>query len=91
MSLAKWTFRVLLCAGMARPRTKQPYNAVLPQRLRELRHKTGLTAAALGERVGVSDRQIYRYEWGTSRPPEHVLERLAKALGRRAAWLLGWS
>jgi transcriptional regulator with XRE-family HTH domain len=76
---------------MPRPRTKRIYTATLPARLRELRRKRGLSAAALGALVGVSDRQIYRYEWGASRPPEDVLRRLAEQLGRRPGWLLGWS
>jgi transcriptional regulator with XRE-family HTH domain len=73
---------------MATP--KEP-KATFPGRLRRLRLERGLSARALADDVGISDRQIYRYEWGTSNPPQDVIERLAKRLGRSPQWLLGWA
>lgn len=63
----------------------------LPARLRRMRVERGLSARALGDAVGVSDRQIYRYEWGTSFPSTETVLRLAKVLGKSPAWLMGWS
>lgn len=72
---------------MARQKT---LNA-LPLRLRKLRHDRGMSARDLGAAVGVSDRQIYRYEWGKSQPPEHMVRALAAFFRKKPQWLLGWA
>jgi transcriptional regulator with XRE-family HTH domain len=66
-------------------------NRKLSARLRQRRIERNLTARALGDKVGVSDRQIYRYEWGTSTPSMETVRRLAKYLGKSRSWLMGWS
>ena len=71
--------------------TTKEMSAALPGRLRRLRLQRGLSARALAAEVGISDRQIYRYEWGTSVPPTDVVERIAKHFGRSPQWLLGWT
>ena len=63
----------------------------LPTRLRRMRIERGLSARALGDKIGVSDRQIYRYEWGVSVPSADTVERLASCLGKSPQWLMGWS
>lgn len=73
---------------MATPKKSPP---AFPGRLRTLRLAQGLSARELADEVGISDRQIYRYEWGKSNPPQDVIERLARRLGRSPQWLLGWS
>ncbi len=63
----------------------------LSGRLRELRRERGVTARAVGDAVGVSDRQIYRYEWGTSSPTTATVQKLAKYFRTSPAYLMGWS
>ena len=58
-----------------------PEGGDLGQALRILRADKGLTAVELGERVGVTQTAISRYELGTRRPSPETLERIADALG----------
>ena len=47
-----------------------------PNRLAETRKTRGLTQEALGDSVGLTKLQIYRYEKGTSQPTLDVLKKL---------------
>jgi transcriptional regulator with XRE-family HTH domain len=51
------------------------------ERLRELRHKAGLTQEALADAAGVPLPSLRGYEQGTREPFWHVLLRLARGLG----------
>jgi transcriptional regulator with XRE-family HTH domain len=51
-----------------------------PNRLAETRKTRGLTQEALGESVGLTKLQIYRYEKGTSQPTLDVLKKIAVTL-----------
>jgi len=48
--------------------------------LRRLRHERGLSAAALGELVGVRGNTVTRWETGVRRPPPQRIEALNEAL-----------
>lgn len=58
-------------------------------RLRQVRELRQLSQKDLGERVGTSDKQIYRYENGTNEPTADILTRIAQALEVSADYLLG--
>ena len=47
----------------------------------ELRRKAGLTQEQLGERLGVTNKTVSRWETGTYMPPIESLEVLSKELG----------
>ena len=51
-----------------------------PNRLAEIRKERGLTQEGLGESVGLTKLQIYRYEKGTSQPTLDVLKKIAVTL-----------
>lgn len=51
-----------------------------PNRLAETRKERGLTQESLGESVGLTKLQIYRYEKGTSQPTLDVLKKIAVTL-----------
>ena len=51
-----------------------------PDLLASARKNKGLTQEALGELVGLTKLQIYRYEKGTSQPTLDVLKKLALVL-----------
>ena len=55
-------------------------NSVLPQRLRELRKKAGLTQEELAERVEVHLNTISRWELGIDTPKTWKIKLLAEAL-----------
>ena len=59
------------------------------QRLRSMREMRQLSQADLGDRVGVSDKQIYRYEPGMNDPTAEVLLRMSRELECSADYLLG--
>ncbi len=48
-----------------------------PDQLSQVRKKRGLTQEALGELVGLTKLQIYRYEKGSSQPTLEVLKKIA--------------
>ena len=56
--------------------------------IRALREKAALTQAALGERIGVSDKTVSKWETGKGYPDITLLEPLAAALGVCVAELL---
>ena len=51
-----------------------------PDNLATARKSSGLTQEALGELVGLTKLQIYRYEKGSSQPTLEVLKKLAVCL-----------
>lgn len=51
-----------------------------PERLAATRKHKGLSQEALGELVGLTKLQIYRYEKGSSQPTLEVLKKIALAL-----------
>src|SRR5574338_77966 len=55
--------------------------ADLGERLREVRVGLGLTQAAFGELLGVTDQTVSDWEGGRSRPTKTKLERLARKVG----------
>jgi transcriptional regulator with XRE-family HTH domain len=59
------------------------------QRLARLRRARALTQAELGEKIGISRRNVAYYESQTSRPPAHVLDKIASVLRVSADELLG--
>lgn len=58
-------------------------------RLRRLRTDRGLTQTELGQIVGVSFRQIHKYECGTNRISTSAVVRLARALNVSPGALFG--
>lgn len=50
-------------------------------RIREARHKAGLTQIALGEAAGLSRTSITNIEMGNQQPTVHALWRIAEAAG----------
>jgi transcriptional regulator with XRE-family HTH domain len=52
-----------------------------PSALRHRRRECDLTIAQLAERVGVSPRQVVRYETGEQIPSVRVAQRIADVLG----------
>jgi transcriptional regulator with XRE-family HTH domain len=50
------------------------------ERLTTLRKKRGFTQESLGEAIGITKTQIYRYESGGSQPTLDVIKNLAIAL-----------
>lgn len=57
-----------------------------PERLKRARKAAGLSLRALGERIGVSQTTIKKYEDGINTPNSSQLIKLAKALGVRAEY-----
>ncbi len=51
-----------------------------PNRIQEVREEAGMTRRDLASRVGVSARQIIRYETGEQSPTLRVAERIADVL-----------
>ncbi len=51
-----------------------------PERLAALRKKSQFTQEALGDQIGLTKAQIYRYEKGTSQPTLEVLKNIAITL-----------
>ena len=61
------------------------------ERLKKLRDEKGMTLAQLGERIGVSEATVQRYECGEIRNPKHErIVALANALGVKEGTLMGW-
>lgn len=51
-----------------------------PEHLAHIRKERGLTQEALGDLIGLTKLQVYRYEKGTSQPTLDVLKKIALAL-----------
>lgn len=58
------------------------------EKVKKLRKQAGYSAATLGARVGVTGRQIRRYEAEASQPPVGVAQRIAEAVGVPVSHLL---
>jgi transcriptional regulator with XRE-family HTH domain len=67
--------------------TPNPRYSGLPARLRKARKQSGLTSAALGQRVGRGAEVASYVETGHRLPTCETLARLASGLGVSAAWL----
>lgn len=61
------------------------------QRIKAARINLGLSQSDLAKAAGVAPGQINRYEFGTNRPRDHILNKLAVALSVQVAWLAGVS
>lgn len=51
------------------------------ERIRELRNDRGMTQKELGERAGIAEPTIRRYELGKLNPKFETVQKIAKALG----------
>lgn len=61
------------------------------QRMKSRRKAIGLSAERVAEALGISPATIYRYENGDiEKIPIDRLEKIAKAIGTSAAYLMGW-
>ena len=58
------------------------------ERVRQLRHSSGLTQAALAERARLTTQAVSRVERGARTPTLETLEKLAAALGVRLGALV---
>ena len=56
-------------------------SASIPNKIRELRLKRGLTQAELGDLVGTAQNNVARYELGQRGLDEELMRKFAKALG----------
>lgn len=63
----------------------------LPERLKEMRVKAGLTQQELGEKLGLGKSTISEWESGKRMPGLELVEDIAKALGIDPWYLMGWS
>ncbi len=59
------------------------------ERIRELRKEQGLTQKELGERAGIAEPTIRRYELGRLNPKFETVKKIAKALGVPASCVYG--
>ena len=60
-------------------------------RIKELRHKAGLTQTDLAKLIGVSKQNLYKYENGIiTNIPSDKIEALAHVLNTTPAYLMGW-
>ena len=65
--------------------------AVINEKIKEARARSGLTFEEVAARVGVSKQTIHKYETGIiSNIPSDKIELLAKALGTSPSFLMGW-
>jgi transcriptional regulator with XRE-family HTH domain len=61
------------------------------ERLRRIREEMGISQEDLGERLGLGNRQIWRYENNETRPSSEIVASIAKSLNVSADFLLGLS
>ena len=59
------------------------------ERIRELRHESGLSAVKLGKEVGLSDGAIINWENGKRVPTIEVIYKLSKFFNVTSDYLLG--
>ena|SRR5258708_34716570 len=62
---------------------------MLGSRLRQLRQKSGYTQEQLAERLGIGDRQIWRYETNATDMSTDLLAKIADELKVSSDYLLG--
>lgn len=66
-------------------------NNSIASRIKQLRHKEGLTQTDLAKLIGVSKQNLYKYENGIiTNIPSDKIEALAQALNTTPAYLMGW-
>ncbi|MCW5907337.1 MAG: helix-turn-helix transcriptional regulator [Chitinophagales bacterium] len=65
--------------------------ASIGYKIKALRTQRGMSAAELGELIGLSGGAIYSYEKDKAEPPISVVEKLALALGATKEELMGLS
>jgi len=58
-------------------------------RLKNMRDERGFTQEELAKVSGVSEKQLWRYENGESKPTSEVIAKISKALEVSADYLLG--
>ena len=63
--------------------------AILGDRLREARIRTGLTLEKAAESIGVKLNTVWRYEKGEIRPSEPVLRLCSQVYNRPVEWFYG--
>lgn len=78
-----------LLVEMAKRGSTEPADATFGTRLREFRNAKGLTQAALGHKVGLSQRMVAYYEIQGGTPGPALLAKLAGALGVTTDALVG--
>ena len=60
-------------------------------RIKDLRHKAGLSQTDLAKLIGVSKQNLYKYENGIiTNIPSDKIEALAHVLNTTPAYLMGW-
>ena len=61
-------------------------------RIKELRHRLGLTQTDLAKLIGVSKQNLYKYENGIiTNIPSDKIEAIAHVLHTTPAFLMGWT
>ena len=68
--------------------TKSPMT-IHAERIRERRKTLDISQTQLAQRVGISQKQISKYETGEDEPGSAILAALANALSTSTDWLLG--
>ncbi len=74
---------------MSKHKRRQEFT-VFAVRIKHARELRGLSQPELGNRVGVSGQQIYRYEKGENQPDAGILTALVRELEVSADYLLGF-
>ncbi len=81
-----------LCNSGRQPRPKrqpkQERDPLLDRKIREARHRAGLTQQQLARKVGVTRRAVSLWEAGSRTPGWHLMIRISNATGRPLAWFL---
>lgn len=70
-------------------KAKDEKRNIIPERLKELLDKFGVTQRDLAEAVGVTEVSMSRYICGTRTPRGYVLVRMAKTLHTTPEYLMG--
>lgn len=78
---------VIINANSVKPRKKKTMK-LRGDRIRKLREDLGLSQLELSKRIGVSVKQVGRYETDKAEPTAHVLANIAKELHCSADYLL---
>lgn len=74
---------------MSLDRIKWGNESMFAQRLKDLRKKSGMNQAELGEKIGVAKSTIAGYEKGFRKPKIRVINQLAEIFHTSADYLLG--
>jgi transcriptional regulator with XRE-family HTH domain len=73
---------------MARKAAASGISPEFPQKLREARHRRGLTQGQLSQRIGADVQRVSKYERGVLVPTTEILVRIAEALEVNLDYLL---